>query len=278
MQSLVQYFETIPALHRSLSLFGGMLFFYLIEYAAPLFKFKYRKLQHAGINLLFTLTTIIINFLFAFTIVKIGDWSIQQHIGILTFLDVNLLWYTIIGLLLMDLIGAYTVHYVEHKIKWMWRFHLIHHSDTHIDTTSANRHHPGESVFRLFFTVIAVGIIGAPIWLVMMYQSASVVLSQFNHANIRLPLWLDKTLSWVIVSPNMHKVHHHYVQPYTDSNYGNIFSIWDRIFGTYTTLAPEKITYGIDTHMLPEENNRVGNLFAIPFQPYRAPKGSKFNE
>ena len=278
MQSLVQYFETIPALHRSLILFGGMLFFYLIEYAAPLFKFKYRKLQHAGINLLFTLTTIIINFLFAFTIVKIGDWSIQQHIGILTFLDVNLLWYTIIGLLLMDLIGAYTVHYVEHKIKWMWRFHLIHHSDTHIDTTSANRHHPGESVFRLFFTVIAVGIIGAPIWLVMMYQSASVVLSQFNHANIRLPLWLDKTLSWVIVSPNMHKVHHHYVQPYTDSNYGNIFSIWDRIFGTYNTLAPEKIIYGIDTHMLPEENDRVGNLFAIPFQPYRAPKGSKFNE
>ncbi|MGB4831940.1 MAG: sterol desaturase family protein [Chitinophagales bacterium] len=278
MQSLVLYFETIPALHRSLILFGGMLFFYLIEYAAPLFNFNYRKLQHAGINLLFTLTTIIINFLFAFTIVKIGDWSIQQHIGILTFLNINLLWYTIIGLLLLDLIGAYTVHYVEHKIKWMWRFHLIHHSDTHIDTTSANRHHPGESVFRLFFTVIAVGIIGAPIWLVMMYQSASVVLSQFNHANIRLPLWLDKTLSWVIVSPNMHKVHHHYVQPYTDSNYGNIFSIWDRIFGTYTTLAPEKITYGIDTHMLPEENDRVGNLFAIPFQPYRAPKGSKFNE
>ncbi|MEI2675702.1 MAG: sterol desaturase family protein [Chitinophagaceae bacterium] len=277
MQSLVLYFETIPALHRSLILFGGMLFFYLIEYAAPLFNFNYRKLQHAGINLLFTLTTIIINFLFAFTIVKIGDWSIQQHIGILTFLNINLLWYTIIGLLLLDLIGAYTVHYVEHKIKWMWRFHLIHHSDTHIDTTSANRHHPGESVFRLFFTVIAVGIIGAPIWLVMMYQSASVVLSQFNHANIRLPLWLDKTLSWVIVSPNMHKVHHHYVQPYTNSNYGNIFSIWDRIFGTYTTLAPEKITYGIDTHMLPEENNRVGNLFTIPFQPYRAPKGSKFN-
>ncbi len=278
MQSLVQYFETIPALHRSLILFGGMLFFYLIEYAVPLFKFNYRKLQHAGINLLFTLTTIIINFVFAFTIVKIGDWSIQQHIGLLTFLDVNLLWYTIIGLMLMDLIGAYTVHYVEHKIKWMWRFHLIHHSDTHIDTTSANRHHPGESVFRLFFTVIAVGIIGAPIWLVMMYQSASVVLSQFNHANIRLPIWLDKTLSCVIVSPNMHKVHHHYVQPYTDSNYGNIFSIWDRIFGTYTTFAPEKITYGIDTHMLPEENNRVGNLFTIPFQPYRAPKGSKFNE
>lgn len=278
MQQLVNYFETISSLHRSLILFGGMLFFYLIEYAGPLFKFNYKKLSHAGINLVFTLTTIIVNFLFAFTIVKIGDWSIQNNIGILTHVHVSLLLYTIIGLLLLDLIGAYTVHYVEHKVKWMWRFHIIHHSDTFIDTTSANRHHPGESIFRLFFTVIAVGIVGAPMWLVMLYQSVSVVLSQFNHANIKLPSWLDKGISLLIVSPNMHKVHHHYVQPYTDSNYGNIFSIWDRLFGTFKTLSPDKIHYGIDTHMSPQENNALGNLFAIPFQPYRAPKGSKFNE
>ena len=278
MQQLVNYFETISSLHRSLILFGGMLFFYVIEYAGPLFKFDYKKLSHAGINLVFTLTTIIVNFLFAFTIVKIGDWSIQNNFGILTHVHVSLILYTIIGLLLLDLIGAYTVHFVEHKIKWMWRFHLIHHSDTFIDTTSANRHHPGESIFRLFFTVLAVGIVGAPMWLVMLYQSVSVILSQFNHANIKLPSWLDKGISLIIVSPNMHKVHHHYVQPYTDSNYGNIFSIWDRLFGTFKTLPPNQIRYGIDTHMSPEENNALGNLFAIPFQPYRAPKGSKFNE
>ncbi len=278
MQQLVNYFETISSLHRSLILFGGMLFFYVIEYAGPLFKFDYKKLSHAGINLVFTLTTIIVNFLFAFTIVKIGDWSIQNNFGILTHVHVSLILYTILGLLLLDLIGAYTVHFVEHKIKWMWRFHLIHHSDTFIDTTSANRHHPGESIFRLFFTVLAVGIVGAPMWLVMLYQSVSVILSQFNHANIKLPSWLDKGISLIIVSPNMHKVHHHYVQPYTDSNYGNIFSIWDRLFGTFKTLPPNQIRYGIDTHMSPEENNALGNLFAIPFQPYRAPKGSKFNE
>lgn len=277
MQQLVNYFETISSLHRSLILFGGMLFFYVIEYAGPLFKFDYKKLSHAGINLVFTLTTIIVNFLFAFTIVKIGDWSIQNNFGILTHVHVSLILYTIIGLLLLDLIGAYTVHFVEHKVKWMWRFHLIHHSDTFIDTTSANRHHPGESIFRLFFTVLAVGIVGAPMWLVMLYQSVSVILSQFNHANIKLPSWLDKGISLIIVSPNMHKVHHHYVQPYTDSNYGNIFSIWDRLFGTFKTLPPNQIRYGIDTHMSPEENNALGNLFAIPFQPYRAPKGSKFN-
>ena len=99
----------------------------------------------------------------------------------------------------------------------------------------------------------------------------SVLLTQFNHANIRLPQWLDDALSWVIISPDMHKVHHHYKLPYTDSNYGNIFSFWDRLFGTYMKLDREKIVYGIDTHYKEEEHSRIGNLLKIPFQKYRKP-------
>ena len=77
----------------------------------------------------------------------------------------------------------------------------------------------------------------------------------------------------------MHKVHHHYVQPLTDTNYGNIFSIWDRLFGTFAWVNDprEELTYGIDTHMDPEEHDRLWNLFAIPFQAYRPPRGSKFS-
>jgi len=131
----------------------------------------------------------------------------------------------ILGLLLMDLIGAYLIHYIEHKVKWMWKFHMVHHADTHVDTTTANRHHPGESVFRAVFAMIAVLIVGAPMWLFMLYQSLSAVLSQFNHANIRLPLWLDRAIGWIIVSPDMHKVHHHYIRPQTDTNFGNIFLV-----------------------------------------------------
>lgn len=108
------------------------------------------------------------------------------------------------------------------------------------------RHHPGESVFRAVFTTIGVIICGAPMWLVMLYQSLSAVLSQFNHANMRLPLWLDNAISWIIISPNMHKVHHHYKQPQTDSNYGNIFSIWDRLFGTYNYTPVDSLRYGLD--------------------------------
>lgn len=272
METIVQYFETIPSAHRSAILVGGIAFFWMLESAVPLFRFSYNKIKHAGINIFFTLTTIVINFLMAFILLRSADWAVANKFGILQWLPDMPLWaFAIVGLLLLDLIGAWLVHWAEHKVRWMWRFHLIHHTDTTVDTTSANRHHPGESVFRFVFTTMGVVLAGTPIWIVFMYQSMSVLLSQFNHANIRLPQWLDDALSWVIISPDMHKVHHHYKLPYTDSNYGNIFSFWDRLFGTYMKLDREHIVYGIDTHYKEEEHSRLGNLLKIPFQKYRKP-------
>jgi sterol desaturase/sphingolipid hydroxylase (fatty acid hydroxylase superfamily) len=273
MNTLIDYFETIPSLHRGLILVGGIAIFWLIENAFPLFKFQYNKINHAGINIFFTITTIIVNFVMAFILLLAADLAIQQNFGILQWLpEMNIWVYTLVGLLLLDFIGAYLVHLIEHKVKFLWRFHLIHHTDTWIDTTSANRHHPGESVIRFVFTVLGVLIVGSPMWMVFLYQSLSVVFSQFNHANIPLPKKLDKLLSYFIISPDMHKVHHHYKLPYTDSNYGNIFSVWDRIFGTYSYLERDKIIYGVDTHMKPEENNHLSNLLKIPFQKSRSPE------
>jgi sterol desaturase/sphingolipid hydroxylase (fatty acid hydroxylase superfamily) len=187
--------------------------------------------------------------------------------------------FIILGLMLLDLISAYWIHYIQHKTKWMWKFHLVHHTDTWIDTTSANRHHPGESVFRALFTLLAVIVTGAPMWLVFLYQTLSAAFSQFNHANIRFPRGLDNALSWIIVSPNMHKVHHHHTQPLTDTNYGNIFSIWDRLFGTFAYVKDvNTLQYGIDTHPMEHEHNNMSNLLKMPFQEYRAPIGSKFSE
>ncbi|GAC1441920.1 MAG: hypothetical protein NVSMB63_09820 [Sediminibacterium sp.] len=151
-----------------------------------------------------------------------------------------------------------------HKIKWMWKFHMIHHADTHVDTTTANRHHPGESVLRAIFTIIGVLVCGAPIWLVMLYQSLSVVLTQFNHANIHLPLWIDNALSWFLVSPNMHKIHHHYRRPQTNSNYGNIFSVWDRLFGTFNHTPVEQLKYGLDV-LDDNKDEHLGFQLGIPF-------------
>ncbi|HEX9979447.1 MAG TPA: sterol desaturase family protein [Flavobacterium sp.] len=266
METVIAYFSSIPALHRGLILAGGIAFFWLLESIKPLFRFEYRKLHHAGINVFFTVTTIVVNFAMAFMLLLAAEWTSDNDFGLLNWLPQMNIWvYTILGLLLLDLIGAYVAHLVQHRTKWMWRFHLIHHTDTWIDTTTANRHHPGESVIRFIFTTLAIFIIGSPMWLVFLYQSLSVVFSQFNHANITLPQKLDKAMSWVVVSPDMHKVHHHYVLPYTDSNYGNIFSVWDRIFGTFTTLPKENLIYGVDTHMQSAQHNHLGNLLKLPF-------------
>lgn len=270
MNEIINYFSSISSSHRALILAGGIAIFWIIESAIPFMKFKYNKWQHAGINLFFTFTTILVNFSLAIILLKTALWTTENNFGLLHWLPKMNSWIVaIIGLLLLDLIGAYLAHLVEHRVKLLWRFHLIHHTDTWIDTTSGNRHHPGESIIRFIFTTAAVLIIGTPMWMVFLYQTLSVVATQFTHANISLPKKFDRIMSYFLVSPDMHKVHHHYVLPYTDSNYGNIFSIWDRLFGTFTTLDREKIIYGVDTHMKPEENNHLGNLMKIPFQKKR---------
>ena len=139
----------------------------------------------------------------------------------------------------------------------------------HLDASRANRHHPGESVIRVVFTLGADLIVGAPVWMVLLYHAMSVTLSQFNHSNIQMPKWLDASLSWLLVTPDMHRVHHHYRQPYSDSNYGNIFSIWDKLFRTFQKVDNKNLVYGLDTHMEKDHVNEVGYLLKAPFAGYR---------
>ena len=272
MESLLNYFETIPSLHRSIILVGGLTFFWLLEGGLPLFKFKYNKWKHAVPNIFFTITTIIINFALAFLLLKSADYVMANDFGILNWLPSLPFWlYVVIGILLMDFIGAYLPHFIEHKVKPLWMIHLVHHTDHKVDTTTANRHHPLESIIRYTFTLRGVFIIGAPIGIVMLYQSMSLIATQFSHANIKLPRKVDHALSYFLVSPDMHKVHHHYVLPYTDSNYGNIFSIWDRMFGTYMELDRDKLVYGVDVFPNEKENGNVWSLLKQPFQKYQKP-------
>lgn len=272
METIIDYFETIPSLHRSIILVGGITLFWVLEGILPLFKFSYKKWTHAIPNIFFTLTTVIINFGLAFLLLKTADWVKINNFGIINWLPEMPLWlYAMLGVMLLDFVGAYLPHYVEHRIKPLWMIHLVHHTDNHVDTTTANRHHPLESVIRFAFTLFGVFIIGTPIAIVFLYQSLSLVATQFTHANIKMPKKLDKLLSYFLVSPDMHKVHHHYVLPYTDSNFGNIFSIWDRLFGTFMVLDREKIIYGVDTFPDEVANGNVKELLKQPFHKYRKP-------
>lgn len=272
MENLIDYFANIPPTHRAVIIIGGITFFWLVEGLLPLYKFKYKKWKHAIPNLFFTVTTILINFAFAFLLLSSADWVINNDFGILNLLPEMPLWlYVVLGVLLMDFFGAYLPHFIEHKVKPLWMIHLVHHTDHKVDTTTANRHHPLESVIRFIFTLFGVFVIGTPIGIVMLYQSLSIVGTQFSHANIKLPKKVDDFLSYFLVSPDMHKVHHHFVLPYTDSNYGNIFSIWDRLFGTFMKLDRDKLVYGVDVFPNEAENTNIINLLKQPFQKYRKP-------
>ena len=275
VEAIINYFDSIPSLHRAVILVGGITFFWILEGSIPLFRFNHNKLKHAIPNFFFTFTTILINFSLAFLLLKSSDWVSNNYFGLIHLYDFPLWIKVILGILLLDLVGAYLAHYVEHNVKPLWMIHLVHHSDHKVDTTTANRHHPLESLIRFSFTLFGVFVSGVPIGVVMLYQSLSIISTQFTHANIRLSKRLDKFISYIFVSPDMHKIHHHFRLPYTDKNYGNIFSIWDRIFGTYIYYEREKIKYGVDVFPDENKNGNIKDLLVQPFQKYQKPTLAK---
>ena len=278
MDVIVNYFNTISTLHRTFFLVGGLTFLLILESGLPLFKMKYRKTKHAMINFFYTGTTIIINLIGATLILWAVEYNSYHSAGILNQLSLPLWASIILGLLILDFIGAWLVHWVEHRVKWMWKFHVIHHSDRYVDATTGLRHHPGEAVFRLLFTSLAVFVSGASFGIVMLYQTISGFFAHLTHTNIRAIDFLDPILSKVFVTPNFHKIHHHYILPHTDHNYGNIFSLWDHLFGTSIKVDDMgMIRYGIDTHMDTKETENIKTMLKIPFKEYRPPVGAKFN-
>ena len=267
MSDIIIFFSDVPITFRTSVLLGGIVFFWVLEGIIPLYSFKYKKTRHAVTNLFFTLSTAVIGFGLAFVLLESTIFVTQNKIGIIHIIELPLYIQVIISLLLLDLVGAYLIHFIEHKVPWMWKFHIVHHSDMNVDVTTGLRHHPGETLFRISFTILGVYISGASIGMVMLYQSLSVLFAHITHANIDIPKKLDKIISFLFVTPNMHKIHHHYKQPLTDSNYGNIFSIWDRIFNTYTNIKDQKsIVYGVDTYMDKKKIKSLKNLFLIPFK------------
>ena len=269
LNNFIQWFNNLEQrpLERLMILVGGLLFFWIIEGAIPLFPLQYKKnkLRHAGVNFVFTLIHLIIHTFLAIGIVKLSDWCLQSKFGIVYWFNTGVIATIIVGVLALDF-SSWLVHLVMHKSALLWRFHLIHHTDTKVDVTTGLRHHPGDSLLRGIFFLLLIFISGAPMYSVMMYQTLVVLATAFTHANIQLPTWLDKSISYLLVSPNMHKVHHHWKQPYTDSNYGAAFSVWDRLFGTFSELPIKEVKYGIDKHFNPSQDENLIALLKRPFE------------
>jgi sterol desaturase/sphingolipid hydroxylase (fatty acid hydroxylase superfamily) len=170
----------------------------------------------------------------------------------------------IFGVLVLDLC-AYFAHVLLHKTWLGWQFHRVHHSENAVDVTTAFRQHPGETVWRILWQLAAIIVFGIPLWIVIVYLILSGLNAELEHANIRLNPRIDRWLRLLVVTPNMHKVHHSRDQKETDSNYSNIFSLWDRLFGTYTSSVDfRKLSYGLDGFDVIERQTLRG-LLKMPF-------------
>lgn len=248
-------------------LVGGLLFFWIIEGAIPLIPLNYKrkKIHHAAVNFGFTVIHLVIHTLLAILIIKLSDWCHANTFGLVYWFNSNTVMTIIIGVLALDF-SSWLVHYVMHKNRMLWRFHLVHHSDNNVDVTTGLRHHPGDSLLRGIFFLLLIFVSGAPVYAVMIYQTLVVLATAFTHANINLPKKLDRALSYVLISPNMHKVHHHWKQPFTDSNYGAVFSFWDRLLGTFMKLDPKEIRYGLDRYYPNDKDEDFISLMKKPFQ------------
>src|SRR5574343_26352 len=149
-------------------------------------------------------------------------------------------------------------------MSFFWLMVIVNHTDNNVEVTRDLRHHPFEALNHWVFFAAGIFIMGLPIYAVMLAQTFMSMFTMFTHANIRLPERLDKAISWIFISPNMHKVHHHWKQPYTDSNYGTALSIWDRLLGTFSYLPPAQIRYGLDRYYSNTEDENIGTLMQSP--------------
>mgnify|MGYP002623511654 CR=1 FL=1 len=265
MNEILLFFEQMPAWQKLARVMACLAVSWALEGSFPLVQLTYRKWRHAGANFAFLATTLVINTTFAVGAVAIVAWTSANEVGLLHLFELPLWLELVVALVALDLLAQYWAHYLLHKVRWMWRLHVVHHSDTKVDATTGTRLHPGDFAVREVFALAALLLTGAPLAFYVIYRITTIFFTLLTHANISPPVWLDATLSWVFVTPNMHKFHHHFERPWTDTNFGGILSIWDRLFGTFVYGDPREVEYGVDVAD-PDRDEDVWHQFILPFQ------------
>jgi sterol desaturase/sphingolipid hydroxylase (fatty acid hydroxylase superfamily) len=171
------------------------------------------------------------------------------------------------GIVVLDFAYGYVAHRTMHASPLLWKFHRIHHSDAFVDVTTSFRTHPVEIAWRHLWLFATVWALGVPAAAVAAFRVLSAVNGILEHANVRLKPALDAALSWVWVTPQMHKVHHSRDPRETDTNYGNLLALHDRLLGTFVrTERAFSVTYGLDD-VDPAERQSLGALLAMPWRP-----------
>jgi len=180
-------------------------------------------------------------------------------------------WLSIIVTLLFLDFAIYCQHIVSHKWSPLWHLHQVHHTDLEFDATTAVRFHPMEIMISMMYKVLCIYLIGANPWAVIAFEIILNGTATFNHSNINIPSALDKKLRWLIITPDMHRIHHSTIPAETDSNYGFSISIWDRLCKTYTAepkLPQTAMAIGLEPFRQQRELGFI-QLLLLPFKALR---------
>ena len=176
-----------------------------------------------------------------------AGWAGRNGIGVLNWLEVWWPFAAIVTVAIQSL-ATYAAHRLFHSSPWFWRVHRVHHFDTAVDVSTGLRHHPLEIGLTLLIDSLVAIIFGLVPLMLMIYGFIDLMFALFSHANIKLPKKMDQMLRVFFVTPRIHAIHHSSYQPETDSNYGTVLTIWDRLFGTYSDFraeCPEAIQFGL---------------------------------
>jgi len=195
-------------------------------------------------------------------------WSAEKPFGLVHLVALPGWMEFAVSFLLMDL-GFYYWHLANHRLPFLWRFHNVHHIDPDLDVSTAFRFHFGEVALSSAFNLLEVSLLGMSAWAFAVYQLAFQAEVLFHHSNLRLPIRFERLLSKVIVTPRMHGIHHSQVQRENNSNFGTVFTWWDRLHRTLgLNISQSEIVIGIPAYSRPEDNS-VGNALLLPFRKQR---------
>ena len=241
----MEILNQILAVNQNYIIIGLLVIFFTLErfLEAP-FSFSNRG-EHLIQNALFQITLTVFNVVFVALQVYCIEWLNSQEAGLLYLIELPFWAKLLIGVVLYDF-TTYWIHRASHTFPILWRLHRVHHSDTTMDSSTVFRFHPLELIV-VYQTgnIITAAIFGTDVLSMVLYYLIFYVFIFFEHSNLHYPTWINRTLGLIFVMPNHHRVHHQQDQYYTDSNYADIFILWDRIFGTFKEMPVEKMKYGL---------------------------------
>jgi sterol desaturase/sphingolipid hydroxylase (fatty acid hydroxylase superfamily) len=244
---------------------GAMVLVAALEAGLPLRAQRSASRAHRAPNLALTAIAFATNAILGSALALALAWLEGRGLGLLHAVALPPALATAVVVVTLDL-AFYAAHVAHHAHPVLWRLHRVHHSDLAIDVTTAVRQHPGESIVRFAFLAAGAVALGASPAAFALYRAASALNALLEHANLRLPARLDRWLGLVLVTPDMHKVHHSRTQAETDSNYGNLLSVFDRLFSVLTPSSRgREVAYGLEGFDDPASQTTLG-LLALPFR------------